>query len=147
KLLTVHMRNRFRHSHGGSGSESTHSPRWPPALLPLEGGHVLAKSSLIPTWHADEFQAELPLAGPANRCHIDRQWCGRGSLIRQNELQGHVVACSHVHLAVHRTAPRRQVIDGAFANLYSICYQGDWELNPKPWEVPSFIRPARFRHG
>src|SRR5437016_14557375 len=86
----------------------------------LEDLDVLAKSRLIPTRHTDEFQAELPLASPADRCHIDRQWCGRGLLIRQSELQCQIVACSHIHLAVHRTTSRRQVIDGAFSNLYSI---------------------------
>lgn len=86
----------------------------------LEDFDIPAKSLLISSRHPDEFQAELLLDDPADRCDIDPQWCGLGLLIRQRELQRHIVALSYIHLALHRTAPRRQVIDGAVANLYSI---------------------------
>lgn len=44
----------------------------------LKGLDIPAKSLLIPTRHPDEFQAELLLDGPADRCDFDH----RGGWIR-----------------------------------------------------------------
>ena len=97
----------------------------------LDGRYIPAKSLLIPTRQADEFQAQLLLDDPADHCDLDHQWCGRVLVIRQIELQRHLVAFSYGRLALHRTTPRRQLIADAVANQYSTLEHGNRELNPK----------------